>query len=204
MKESDAVILIHLGINIVFAFFFFGISAVVVSCIIKCYNTHDDDHDHDNNNDGHVSITIKERVGIKPYVLRSIPIVDFNTKDFKYVLECVVCLSELADGDKARVLPSCDHWFHVECIDSWLQSNSTCPICRKRVCLKQSRTRPELGGRDKSFNQNHDQTSEHHEFSTDPPTNTDTAIIEDGGCGEANEGQPELTAVVIDIPAKEI
>lgn len=184
MKESDAVNLIHLGINIGFALFFFRISSVVVSCLIKCYSyTHDDDHhdpDHDNNNnDDHVSITIRQCVGIKPYVLRSIPIIDFNSKDFKDdVLECVVCLSELADRDKARVLPSCDHLFHVECIDSWLQSNSTCPICRKRVCLKQSRMRPELGGGDQSLTQNHDPTSEHHdEFPTGVPTNTDTRLL---------------------------
>ncbi|VVA94867.1 unnamed protein product [Arabis nemorensis] len=73
-----------------------------------------------------------ERSGIKPSVLRSIPVVDFDSKDFKDNVECVVCFSELVDGDKARVLPS---WFHADYIDSWLRSHSTCPICRKRVAL---------------------------------------------------------------------
>lgn len=44
--------------------------------------------------------------------------------------DCAVCLSELADGDKVRELPNCGHVFHVECVDAWLRSRTTCPLCR--------------------------------------------------------------------------
>ncbi|KAG8045673.1 hypothetical protein GUJ93_ZPchr0008g12422 [Zizania palustris] len=44
--------------------------------------------------------------------------------------DCAVCLSELADGDKVRRLPNCGHVFHVECVDAWLRSRTTCPLCR--------------------------------------------------------------------------
>ena len=27
-------------------------------------------------------------------------------------------------------MPTCHHYFHVVCIDVWLQKQSTCPICR--------------------------------------------------------------------------
>ncbi|RLM92122.1 RING-H2 finger protein ATL44-like [Panicum miliaceum] len=47
--------------------------------------------------------------------------------------ECAVCLSELADGEKVRALPSCRHVFHVECVDAWLRSRTTCPVCRAEV-----------------------------------------------------------------------
>ncbi|CAL4965988.1 unnamed protein product [Urochloa decumbens] len=47
--------------------------------------------------------------------------------------ECAVCLSELADGEKVRALPSCGHVFHVECVDAWLRSRTTCPVCRAQV-----------------------------------------------------------------------
>ena len=47
--------------------------------------------------------------------------------------ECAVCLSELADGEKVRALPSCGHVFHVECVDAWLRSRTTCPLCRAEV-----------------------------------------------------------------------
>ncbi|XP_010534988.1 PREDICTED: RING-H2 finger protein ATL60 [Tarenaya hassleriana] len=71
--------------------------------------------------------------GLDPSILGSIPVLVFNPHDFKDGLECAVCLSELLDGDKARLLPSCNHGFHVDCIDMWFQSHSTCPLCRNTV-----------------------------------------------------------------------
>ncbi|KAF8769125.1 hypothetical protein HU200_006896 [Digitaria exilis] len=44
--------------------------------------------------------------------------------------DCAVCLTELKAGDTARVLPRCGHGFHVDCVDMWLRSHSTCPLCR--------------------------------------------------------------------------
>lgn len=36
----------------------------------------------------------------------------------------------LEEGELIKVLPNCKHDFHSECIDKWLGSHSTCPICR--------------------------------------------------------------------------
>lgn len=44
--------------------------------------------------------------------------------------DCAVCLCEFSEKDKLRLLPMCSHAFHLNCIDTWLQSNSTCPLCR--------------------------------------------------------------------------
>ncbi|CAL9218867.1 unnamed protein product [Arabidopsis halleri] len=71
--------------------------------------------------------------GLDSKILQSIHVVVFKSTDFKDGLECAVCLSELVDGDKARVLPRCNHGFHVDCIDMWFQSHSTCPLCRNTV-----------------------------------------------------------------------
>ena len=46
------------------------------------------------------------------------------------VVECAVCLAEMKDGERGRLLPVCGHRFHVECIDRWFRANSTCPVCR--------------------------------------------------------------------------
>ncbi|CAD6255479.1 unnamed protein product [Miscanthus lutarioriparius] len=45
---------------------------------------------------------------------------------------CSVCLSELVDGEKVRVLTACMHYFHATCIETSLRGNATCPLCRAR------------------------------------------------------------------------
>ncbi|RLN28854.1 hypothetical protein C2845_PM05G08600 [Panicum miliaceum] len=47
--------------------------------------------------------------------------------------QCVICLGLVQVGEVVRRLPACKHLFHVECIDMWLRSHSTCPICRAAV-----------------------------------------------------------------------
>ncbi|GAV69478.1 zf-RING_2 domain-containing protein [Cephalotus follicularis] len=51
-------------------------------------------------------------------------------------IECPVCLSVFADGEDVRQLSVCKHSFHASCIDMWLTSHSSCPICRASVPLK--------------------------------------------------------------------
>ncbi|KQJ99986.1 hypothetical protein BRADI_3g46500v3 [Brachypodium distachyon] len=48
-------------------------------------------------------------------------------------LECAVCLLEFEDDDSLRLLPTCPHAFHPECIGSWLEKHVTCPLCRANV-----------------------------------------------------------------------
>ncbi|XP_031482316.1 putative RING-H2 finger protein ATL49 [Nymphaea colorata] len=48
----------------------------------------------------------------------------------KNPFDCAVCLCEFEPDDKLRLLPKCSHAFHLECIDTWLLSHSTCPLCR--------------------------------------------------------------------------
>ncbi|XP_036340865.1 RING finger protein 44 [Rhagoletis pomonella] len=42
---------------------------------------------------------------------------------------CVVCMCDFELRQVLRVLP-CSHEFHAKCVDKWLRSNRTCPICR--------------------------------------------------------------------------
>ncbi|RAL43823.1 hypothetical protein DM860_014324 [Cuscuta australis] len=84
---------------------------------------------------GHQELTATSalRRGLDPSALKTIPVVEFSAKDFKDGLECAVCLCEVSEGEKARLLPKCNHGFHVECIDMWFQSHSTCPLCRNPI-----------------------------------------------------------------------
>ncbi|RDX81290.1 RING-H2 finger protein ATL3, partial [Mucuna pruriens] len=79
-------------------------------------------------------------VGLDPSVLRSLPVLVFQPEDFKEGLECAVCLSEIVEGEKARLLPKCNHGFHVDCIDMWFHSHSTCPLCRNPVAFEFSKS----------------------------------------------------------------
>jgi len=44
--------------------------------------------------------------------------------------KCAICLIEFQEGLDVRKLP-CDHIFHPQCIDSWLEITSTCPLCKR-------------------------------------------------------------------------
>ncbi|KAK1425139.1 hypothetical protein QVD17_20484 [Tagetes erecta] len=50
-------------------------------------------------------------------------------------LYCAVCLHDVDTNQKYRRVPQCYHCFHVACIDTWLQSRSTCPLCRNQIPL---------------------------------------------------------------------
>ncbi|RLM80562.1 RING-H2 finger protein ATL75-like [Panicum miliaceum] len=43
---------------------------------------------------------------------------------------CSVCLEDVRGGEMVRQVPACRHVFHVGCIDMWLHSHRTCPMCR--------------------------------------------------------------------------
>ncbi|KAM0899307.1 hypothetical protein ACQ4PT_021393 [Festuca glaucescens] len=44
--------------------------------------------------------------------------------------ECSICISALVAGDKVKALPPCGHRFHPDCVDDWLRSHPSCPLCR--------------------------------------------------------------------------
>ncbi|GFO17749.1 RING finger protein [Plakobranchus ocellatus] len=52
-------------------------------------------------------------------------------------LQCNICLCDYENGDQKRLLP-CKHDFHKDCVDTWLKSKATCPVCRSDVKPKRS------------------------------------------------------------------
>lgn len=75
--------------------------------------------------------------GLDPTVIESFPTFIYSVvkglKIGKGTLECAVCLNEFEDDETLRLLPKCDHVFHPECIDAWLSSHVTCPVCRANL-----------------------------------------------------------------------
>ena len=52
--------------------------------------------------------------------------------------ECSICMDNVEIGTEVTVLP-CQHWFHFECIESWLKEHDTCPHCRKPITPEDQR-----------------------------------------------------------------
>ncbi|KAK7334574.1 hypothetical protein VNO80_26334 [Phaseolus coccineus] len=49
--------------------------------------------------------------------------------------DCSVCLSEFEENESLRLLPKCNHAFHLPCIDTWLKSHASCPLCRSTITI---------------------------------------------------------------------
>ncbi|GER50880.1 RING/U-box superfamily protein [Striga asiatica] len=82
------------------------------------------------------------RRGLRKSLLRQIPVevyaaVDVHGAAAAAFTECPICLGEFTDGEKIRVLPGCRHCFHVNCVDVWLASHTSCPTCRRSVAEEQ-------------------------------------------------------------------
>lgn len=75
--------------------------------------------------------------GLDQTVIDTFPVLEYSEvkahKIGKHALECAVCLSEFEDAETLRLIPKCDHVFHTECIDEWLVSHTTCPVCRANL-----------------------------------------------------------------------
>lgn len=54
-----------------------------------------------------------------------------NFPVIKSITECSICL----EPTSIIYLLDCNHQFHTECLNTWFQSQTTCPICRKEYKL---------------------------------------------------------------------
>ncbi|KAG8369898.1 hypothetical protein BUALT_Bualt14G0061300 [Buddleja alternifolia] len=83
--------------------------------------------------------------GLELAVINSLPYYLYSSKaaaEQQPPLECAVCLSEFEEKEIVRLLPKCNHNFHLDCIDMWFKSHSTCPLCRSGVEIVSDRLRP--------------------------------------------------------------
>ncbi|KDP29209.1 hypothetical protein JCGZ_16598 [Jatropha curcas] len=119
-------------------------------------------------------------LGVEENVLKSIPILlhsnnKNNHNNFRVDQnECVICLGELQEGEKVRLLPNCRHVFHVPCIDYWFLSHTNCPICRAPIIPPSPPMKDSINSR-REITQNLTQSHEHGDE-------------DDGGCSGRNDG----------------
>mmetsp|Transcript_18164 Transcript_18164/g.20633 ORF Transcript_18164/g.20633 Transcript_18164/m.20633 type:complete len:519 (+) Transcript_18164:148-1704(+) len=49
--------------------------------------------------------------------------------------QCTICLEGFEDDEFVKILP-CHHYFHKDCIGTWLISNPSCPVCKVSIVLE--------------------------------------------------------------------
>ncbi|CAH8283558.1 unnamed protein product [Eruca vesicaria subsp. sativa] len=77
--------------------------------------------------------------GLDPAEIRSIPVVLCRREAAEEEeRECCICLGGLEEGEKMKVLPMCRHCYHCECVDRWLMTESSCPLCRVSIRVDSS------------------------------------------------------------------
>ncbi|KMZ68455.1 E3 ubiquitin-protein ligase, ATL family [Zostera marina] len=114
------------------AFFFLGFFSIYLR---QCGNS------SDGSTRGRASIARRSRRfanrGLNPLTIERFPTLLYSDvkehKIGKGALECAVCISEFEDDEMIRLLPKCDHVFHTNCIDEWLGTHTTCPVCRDNL-----------------------------------------------------------------------
>lgn len=75
-----------------------------------------------------------ENRGADPSLVAALPSSTINDagKLSEDARQCSICLEDFESGDKRRILP-CLHGFHEACVDRWLSSNGTCPVCKHSI-----------------------------------------------------------------------
>ncbi|XP_040997579.1 RING-H2 finger protein ATL54-like [Juglans microcarpa x Juglans regia] len=93
-------------------------------------------------------------VGLQQSVISSITVCKYK-KDEGLIegTECSVCLNEFQENESLRLLPKCNHAFHLPCVDTWLRSHTNCPLCRANI-VNESMTLDIVGHPPASADQN--------------------------------------------------
>ncbi|CAL9000912.1 hypothetical protein PRUPE_6G163700 [Prunus persica] len=102
----------------------------IIKCALRCSSFVESRSSSSSNTSARLANT-----GVKKKALKTFPTVSYSA-DLNLPgldTECVICLSDFTAGERVRLLPKCNHGFHVRCIDKWLSSHSSCPKCRHNL-----------------------------------------------------------------------
>ena len=84
--------------------------------------------------------TSSSTTGLDATAVRALPVLSYSSER-KEQDGCAVCLSAFVEKEEIKVIPRCGHVFHPNCIDSWLLSHGSCPLCRCTELFKLSSPR---------------------------------------------------------------
>lgn len=59
-----------------------------------------------------------------------IPVSKLSRSDAEKGNECAICLDPLKLNDQIKIIRNCRHIYHAYCINQWIVTNASCPLCR--------------------------------------------------------------------------
>ncbi|XP_010914067.1 RING-H2 finger protein ATL13 [Elaeis guineensis] len=132
-KISPSVLLIIVILAIIF--FISGLLHLLVRYLLRPINRDPEDMDNVTALQGQLQQLFHlHDAGVDQSFIDTLPVFLYKAIiGLKDPFDCAVCLCEFEGDDKLRLLPNCSHAFHMECIDTWLLSHSTCPLCRSNL-----------------------------------------------------------------------
>lgn len=71
-----------------------------------------------------------KNLDIKINILKNSDEIGKIEKNLDNNLNCSICLRKISVNKNYKVLPNCNHKFHIKCINNWLDKNNSCPCCR--------------------------------------------------------------------------
>ncbi|XP_050386844.1 probable E3 ubiquitin-protein ligase RHA4A [Argentina anserina] len=59
-----------------------------------------------------------------------------SSEEKTHISSCIMCMNSIEGRDEIRELCNCQHVFHKECLDAWIdQAQLTCPLCRSELLV---------------------------------------------------------------------
>ncbi|KAL8496483.1 hypothetical protein ACS0TY_020262 [Phlomoides rotata] len=81
----------------------------------------------------------KGRGGLDNAAVNSLPLIPYGrTAKHLMIDDCPICLCEFHERECVKLIPYCGHVFHPRCLDTWLASHVTCPLCRSAELFKRA------------------------------------------------------------------
>lgn len=120
LSKSSTLIIFLLPLGVVMI----GLLIVILICWIKVIN----ERRHRIN----INMQISQITHITTRDVREIEIFEsstYNNEDERYnTNDCSICLDEFTNNDLVCKL-SCNHLYHVSCINEWFKNKIVCPLC---------------------------------------------------------------------------
>ncbi|KAL3737031.1 hypothetical protein ACJRO7_025885 [Eucalyptus globulus] len=82
----------------------------------------------------------RTEAGLTKELREMLPVIVYKESFSVNDSQCSVCLGDYESEDRLQQVPACGHTFHMGCIDHWLATHTTCPLCRTSLLAPTNRS----------------------------------------------------------------